>query len=126
MKPADFTLTEDGVPQKLSAVTETDATAEAPLAQTAPEPLPPNTFAVQPPIAGDLPRTVIVLGALSFASAPQARDDLKKFMKTVPAGVPIAILKATGRASTSFRTSPLTTKSSRKPPTASESCHQLE
>jgi VWFA-related protein len=93
LKSADFTLTEDGVPQKLSAVTETDATAEAPLAQTAPEPLPPNTFAVQPPIAGDLPRTVIVLGALSFASAPQARDDLKKFMKTVPAGVPIAIFE---------------------------------
>lgn len=93
LKPTDFTLTEDGVPQKLSAVTETDATAEAPLAQTAPEPLPPNTFAVQPPIAGDLPKTVIVLGTLSLVNAPQARSELKKFLKTAHAGVPIAIFK---------------------------------
>jgi VWFA-related protein len=93
LKPSEFTLTEDGVPQKLSGFTEYDATVEAPPAQPAPEPLPPNTFAVQPPIPGDLPRTVIVLGALSFANAPQARDDLKKFMKTVPPGIPIAIFK---------------------------------
>ena len=93
LKPSDFTLTEDGVLQKLSGFTELDATAEAPPAEAAPEPFPPDTFAVQPPIAGDLPRTVIVLGALSFANAPQARYDLKKFMKTAPPGVPIAIFE---------------------------------
>ena len=93
LKPSDFTLTEDGVLQKLSGFTELDATAEAPPAQTAHEPLRPDTFAVQPPIAGDLPKTVIVLGALSFANAPQARYDLKKFMKTAPPGIPIAIFE---------------------------------
>jgi VWFA-related protein len=93
LKPTDFTLTEDGVPQKLSGFTEMDATAEAPRAESAPEPLPPNTFAVQPPIAGDLPKTVIVLGSLSFVNAPQARFELKKFLKTAPLGVPIAIFK---------------------------------
>ncbi|MGA1981355.1 MAG: VWA domain-containing protein [Acidobacteriaceae bacterium] len=96
LKPSDFTILEDGVPQNLSSFTETDAIAEAPPANTH-EPLPPNTFAVQPPIAGDLPRTVIVLGALTFADAPQARNDLKKFLKTAPPGVPIAIFRGDWR-----------------------------
>jgi VWFA-related protein len=92
LKPADFTLTEDGVPQKISSFTETDAIAQAP-AEPTPEPLPANTFAVRPPIAGDRTRTVIVLGALRFEDAPQVRYDLKKYMKTVPAGIPIAIFR---------------------------------
>jgi len=93
LNPSNFTLSEDGVQQKLSGFTETDATAVAPLADTAPEPLPANTFAVQPPITGDRPRTVIVLGALSFVDAPQVRYDLKKFVKTAQSGIPTSIFR---------------------------------
>jgi len=93
LKPSDFTLTEDGVPQSLASFAEHDTAAEAPPIATTPEPLPPNTFTVKPPISPDQARTVIVLGALSFVNAPQVRYEIQKYMKAVPAGIPIAIFR---------------------------------
>jgi hypothetical protein len=60
LKPSDFTVFEDGVPQKLASFTEHTL---GPAAATAPSPLPPNTFAVQPPIPEDRTRTVLVIAA---------------------------------------------------------------
>ena len=89
LKPSDFTLSEDGVEQHILSVTEHDASDIAP---PAPEPiLPPNTFATHPPISGEIPKVVIVLGGLSFPDAPFVRDELRAFSKTVAPGTPIAI-----------------------------------
>ena len=65
---SDFALSEDGVPQTISSFTEHDGTI-APAAVPAAE-LPPNTFAVQPPVTGNGAMTVIVLGQIAFQDAP--------------------------------------------------------
>jgi VWFA-related protein len=104
LQPSDFTLTEDGVPQKLASFTEHDA---ADLAQPA-SPLPPNTFTVQHPPTEDQPKTVIVLAdpltASRNADAPEfpsgtavntgyVRDDIAAFLKTAPSTQPVAIVR---------------------------------
>src|SRR5271168_2274124 len=48
LNASDFTLLEDGVPQSLASFTEHDTAAEAPLQDQ--QELPPNTFAVHPPV----------------------------------------------------------------------------
>ena len=106
LKPSDFTLTEDGVPQKLASFTEHDAASDT---NATPEPPAlPNTFAVHPPVAEAATKTVIVLGDAAsvnpnpdrppFPSADAAnttyvRTDLLKFLKTVAPGTPIAIYR---------------------------------
>jgi len=85
LKPSDFTILEDGVPQKLASFTEHTAAADA---ETAPT-LPLNTFAVRPPIPPDRTRTVLVLAS----NTPYVRSQIKQYMKTVPSGAAIAIIK---------------------------------
>jgi VWFA-related protein len=106
LKPSDFALTEDGVPQKLASFTEHGATDFA--GPTAP--LPPNTFAVQHPPAEDQAKTVIVLADPTswrenaampeFPSADGSavntgyvRDDIAAFLKTAPFTQPISIVR---------------------------------
>jgi VWFA-related protein len=89
LKASDFTLLEDGIPQSIASFTEHDTALEAP-AQPEPE-LPPNTFAVKPPVTGEGAVTVIVLGHLAFADAPFVRDQLKAYLKTASPEMPVAI-----------------------------------
>ena len=90
LKPSAFILLEDSVPQKLSTFNE-HTTSEAP---AVPEPsLPPNTFAVQAPPPESVTKTVIVLDNLHYPSHPLVRADLLAFMKTVPPGNPIGIMR---------------------------------
>jgi VWFA-related protein len=94
LKQSDFNLSEDGVPQHILSFTEHDISTDLPHTQPAPEAdLPPNTFAGHSPITGEAAKTVIVLGNLSFANAPFARDELRAFLKTLTPGVPIAIFR---------------------------------
>ena len=87
---SDFKLTEDGVPQAIDSFAEHDA---PPTNQLAPPPqLPPNTFAVQPPVTGDGVMTVIVLGSFG----PFIRDQLKSYFQTAPLTTPIAIFRIGG------------------------------
>jgi VWFA-related protein len=104
LKPSDFTVLEDGVPQKLASFTEHDTSESA----AATGPLPPNTFAVQPPPSEDQTRTVIVLADLTSwsrtAEAPQfpsgsvantgyVRNDIAAFLNTAPSTQPVAIVR---------------------------------
>ncbi len=72
LKPSDFALLEDGVPQKLAAFTEYDAYSLVP-APSAPSL--PNTFAVQPPPPESDTKTVIVI-ADSAARNPNSEMPL--------------------------------------------------
>jgi len=104
LKPSDFSVTEDGVPQTLTSFTE-HGTSE-PVASTAP--LPPNTFTVQPPPAEDQTKTVIVLTdptswsrtaevpqfpSGSVANTGYVRNDIAAFLKTAPSTQPVAIVR---------------------------------
>ena len=111
LRPLDFNLSEDGIPQKLASFTEHGAAGLAGPAA----PLPANTFAVQAPPTEDQPKTVIVLADPTAAPVnserPQfpsgtavntgyVRDDIAAFLKTAPSTQPIAIVAWTGRACT--------------------------
>jgi VWFA-related protein len=85
LKPSDFTLTEDGVPQSLASFTEHVVAGAAAPTST----LPPNTFAVQPAPSEDQTKTVIVL----VTNVPYVRDDIAKFLRTASATQPIAIVR---------------------------------
>ena len=88
LKPSDFTLTEDGVPQKIDSFTEHDVAPPNPsTAQT--EALPPDTFAVQPPVTGNGAMTVIVLGGFG----PFIRDQLREYFQTTELTTPTAIFR---------------------------------
>jgi VWFA-related protein len=117
LKQSDFTLTEDGVPQSLASFTEHGA----PELAGPTSPLPPNTFAVQPPPAEDQTKTVIVLadptswppsgdvpefpggcpiithgrepGGNCNTNTGYARNDIAAFLKTAPSTQPIAIVR---------------------------------
>jgi VWFA-related protein len=91
LKPSDFTITEDGVPQTLSAFSEYDATS-SPAPQPG-APLPPNTFAVRPPLPESVTKTVIVLDNIHYPNDPYVRSDILKFIKTLTPGSPIAIIR---------------------------------
>ena len=83
---ADFAIKEDGVPQTILSVTEHDAAAAD---QPAPPSLPPNTFTVQPPVAGEGAKTVIVLGGFS----PIMRNELKDYFTNSTPTMPMAIFR---------------------------------
>ena len=88
LKPSDFTLTEDGVPQKIDSFTEHDVAPPNPsTAET--EALPPNTFAVQPPVIGNGAMTVLVLGGFG----PFIRDQLREYFQTAELTTPTAIFR---------------------------------
>ncbi len=90
LQVSDFALSEDGVPQSIASFTEHDTATEAAPLQDQQE-LPPNTFAVKPPVTGDGAVTAIVLGHIGFADAPFVRDQLKAYLKTASPAMPIAI-----------------------------------
>lgn len=87
LKASDFTLTENGEPQRLTSVVEHDEAL--PAAPVTTVPLPANTFVVQPSIAEDVTKTVIVLNG-SFT--PFMHDQLKAFLKTTRSN-PICIYR---------------------------------
>jgi VWFA-related protein len=88
LKPSDFTLTEDGVPQKIDSFTEHDVAPPNPsTAET--EALPSNTFAVQPPVTGNGAMTVLVLGGFG----PFIRDQLREYFQTAELTAPTAIFR---------------------------------
>jgi len=86
LKPSDFNLTEDGVPQTIDSFAEHDAPPPGQL--TEPQ-LPPNTFTVQPPVTGSGAMTVIVLS--NFSSF--IREQLKSYFRTADLTTPIAIFR---------------------------------
>jgi VWFA-related protein len=88
LKPSDFTLTEDGVPQTIDSFTEHDAAPPNPSAAET-EALPPNTFAVRPPVTGSGAMTVIVLGGFG----PFIRDQLREYFQTAELTAPTAIFR---------------------------------
>jgi VWFA-related protein len=94
LKQSDFTLYEDGGPQKLASFTEHDAASEA--SPHAPEShLPPNTFTDHAPVTNSVAMTVIVFDTASLAwqDAVYARDQVAEYMKKVTPGTPICIFK---------------------------------
>jgi VWFA-related protein len=91
LKPSAFALTEDGVPQKFSAFTEFSPSAAPPV--TSVQPLPPNTFAVQPPPPESVAKTIIVLDQIHYPNYPMVRDDISAFLKTAAPGNPTAIIR---------------------------------
>ena len=92
LKPSDFTLSEDGVPQKLSSFVEYQAATNPSV--NAPEPeVPPNTFTVHPPVAEAETKTVIVLDNLHYPNQPYVRADIETFLKTLEPGHPIGIIQ---------------------------------
>jgi VWFA-related protein len=91
LKPSTFTLREDGVPQKLTSVTEFSSSPVASV--VAAQPLPPNTFAVQPLPSESVTKTIIVLDQLQYPNYPLVRDDIYAFLRSAPAGNPTAIIR---------------------------------
>ena len=104
LKPSDFTITEDGVPQKLASFVEHGEPQPAAPAS----PLPANTFAVQPPPAEDQTKTVIVTSDITSVSPASempefpsggavntgyVRNDIAAFLKTAPPTQPVAIVR---------------------------------
>jgi VWFA-related protein len=92
LKPSDFVLSEDGVPQTLANFVEHDSESTAPLAATEPV-LPPNTFADHAPMPADMPVTVVLFDEVSFSDAAYARYEVERFMKSLAPGMPICIFK---------------------------------
>jgi VWFA-related protein len=89
LKPSDFTLAEDGVQQTLVSFTEHDSDPITPPSET----LPPNTFAVTPPVTGNGTMSVLVLGNLAFSDAPYVRDQIRDYLKANPVTMPMAIFR---------------------------------
>jgi VWFA-related protein len=91
LKPSDFTLSEDGVPQMFASFSEHQAPASN---SAASQPsLPPNTFTVQPPLTEEGAKTVVVLDMCCIPSYTLVRGDIQAFMKTIAPGNPIAIIR---------------------------------
>ena len=96
LKPADFTLLEDGKPQRISAFNKHSS-----LKNAAPEPkiqLPANqytNFSTQPL---DRPVTVILLDMLNTDLMDQAygRKQMIKFLEQLPSGEPVALFAMRG------------------------------
>lgn len=98
LKPGDFRLFEDGRPQTLKSFEEHNpanpAAAARAMAATAAK-LPPNTFTNYTPIAASGAANIILLDALDTPVEAQMylRQQMIDYMKTVPAGTPIAIFQ---------------------------------
>jgi VWFA-related protein len=96
LKPGDFTVLEDGRPQRISAFSSHSSLKNAP-----PEPkiqLPPNqytNFSSQPL---DRPVTVILLDMLNTDVMDQSygRKQMVKFLEQLPSGVPVALFAMRG------------------------------
>jgi VWFA-related protein len=91
LKASDFRLSEDDIPQTLASFVEHDSDPVPP-APAQPD-LPPNTFAVQPPVTGNGVRSVIVLGNTAWHDAPYVRDQIREYLQANPVTMPMAIFR---------------------------------
>jgi len=91
LQPSAFTLLEDGVAQKLSSFEEHDDSSNVPAVPQ--QQLPPNTFAVRPPPPESVTKTLIVLDQLHYPTYPFLRADILAFMRSLPPGHPIGIVR---------------------------------
>jgi VWFA-related protein len=91
LQPSAFTLLEDGVPQKLSSFEEHGTSTTPPAVPV--RPLPTNTFAVRPPPPESITKTLIVLDQLHYPTYPFLRADILAFMRSLPPGHPIGIVR---------------------------------
>jgi len=89
LKPSDFALTEDGVPQRLASFKESGVSGILVPEEAAR----PNTFSSHPQPGEDVTKTVIVLGNLDRADGALVRPELREFLKSVSPGAPIAIFR---------------------------------
>ncbi len=102
LKPNEFTLLEDGAPQRFNHFEEHHAMTPDEVAKLAPpEKLPTNTFTNYIPAINTNASTVILLDALDTPIQAQMyiRDQVIQYMKQVPAGTSIAIFSLDTRMS---------------------------
>jgi VWFA-related protein len=95
LKPSDFQVIEDGVPQVVKGLSEHHAMTPQEIAAATPAKLPPNTFSNFVPQGNTNSVNVIVIDALDCPLVAQMylREQLIAFMKTVPAGNMFAIFQ---------------------------------
>lgn len=100
LKPADFTVFEDGKPQKVSAFS-VHATPNAPTHAYTPVQLPPHQFSnfTNVPQQTDRPVTIVLLDMLNTTGQDQkrARKQMIEFLKSLPEGRPVALFTLTSR-----------------------------
>lgn len=96
LTPADFTVLEEGEPQRLAHLEEHHAMSAEDLARFKSMPqLPPNTFTNYTPVANTNSSTVILLDALDTRIEDQMelRQELIDYIKHMQPGTPIAIFR---------------------------------
>ena len=96
LTPADFTVVEEGDPQRLTHLEEHHPMSAEDLARLkSTPPLPPNTFTNFSPVANTNSSTVILLDALDTAVQAQMelRQQLIDYLKHMQPGTPIAIFQ---------------------------------
>jgi VWFA-related protein len=96
LTPSNFTIVEEGDPQRLSHLEEHHAMSAEDLARAKSMPqLPPNTFTNYTPVANTNSSTVILLDALDTRIEDQMelRQELIDYIKHMQPGTPIAIFK---------------------------------
>jgi VWFA-related protein len=98
LKPGDFTVLEDGKPQKVSGFAMHVVPA-APKHANGPLKLPPNQYSnfTYVPQEQDRPVTIVLLDMMNTSGLNQqiARKDMLKFLKTLPEGRPVALFTLT-------------------------------
>ena len=96
LKASDFTVMEEGKPQKVASLEEHGPmSAELKTKLLANPPLPPNTFSNYTPVENSNAYTVILLDGLNTRLDDQMslRAQLIKCLKQLPVGVPVAIFE---------------------------------
>jgi len=92
LKPDDFTLLENGKPQRISAFSAHAASdaAQRPAPQIQ---LPPHQYTNFSAPAPDHPITIVLMDMLDteFSDRTYARQQMLKFLSTMPAGQPVAL-----------------------------------
>ena len=100
MKPADFTVLEDGKPQRVSAFAVHTVPVNTKLGAP-PLKLPPNQYSnfTYVPQAQDHPVTIVLLDMMNTSGADQqyARKQMIKFLEALPAGRPVALFTLTSK-----------------------------
>jgi len=100
LKPADFTVLEDGKPQKLSALS-VHVTPAAPRHAYPPLQMPPHQFSnfTYVPQQTDSPVTIVLLDMLNTTGQDQqfARKQMIEFLKSLPEGRPVALFTLTSK-----------------------------
>ena len=88
---SDFHLSEDDKPQTLASFVEHDSvpTPNPPITP----PLPPNTFAVQPPVTDNGVRSVIVLGDIAWHDGSFVSSQICDYFRANPVTMPMAIFR---------------------------------